>query len=100
MARSNVKGSKKDTPADHSGDLTRLRRIKGQVEGVEKMIEEKRYCLDIVNQIRSIIAALKSTEGLVMERHIRHCIQDAVHAKDNRLTEEKINELLALFQKR
>lgn len=86
--------------ADHSEDLIRLRRIRGQIEGVERMIEEGRYCVDIVNQIRSIMAALRSAEGLVMERHVRHCVKDAIHANDTRLTEQKINELLTLFQKR
>lgn len=84
----------------HHEDLVRLRRIKGQIEGVERMIEENRYCMDIVGQIRSIMAALRSTEGLVMERHLRHCVTDAINAKDERVTEEKISELLTLFQKR
>ena len=87
-------------PADHSEDLVRLRRIRGQIEGVERMIEDQRYCIDIVHQIRSIMAALRSAEGLVMERHIRHCVKDAVEADDKRLTEQKINELLNLFNKR
>ena len=101
MAKSKLK-----TPAQapkhpsHREDLVRLRRIKGQLEGVERMIEEKRYCMDIVTQIRSIMAALRSTEGLVMERHLRHCVQDAINANDERQTEEKINELLTLFHKR
>jgi DNA-binding FrmR family transcriptional regulator len=86
--------------ANHSEDLLRLRRIRGQVEGVERMIEEGRYCVDIVNQIRAIMAALRATEGLVLERHIRHCVKDAVVAASPRATEEKINELLALFNKR
>lgn len=86
--------------ADHSEDLVRLRRIRGQIEGVERMIEEGRYCIDIVNQIRSIMAALRSAEGLVMGRHVRHCVKDAINANDTRLTEQKINELLTLFQKR
>jgi DNA-binding FrmR family transcriptional regulator len=98
MRRPPTKSKKK--AADHSEDLVRFRRIKGQIEGVERMVQEGRYCVDIVSQIRSIIAALKSAEGLVMERHVRHCVQDAVHAKDTRLTEEKIGELLTLFHKR
>lgn len=99
-----AKATKKDKSELHGTDqseaLVRLRRIKGQIEGVERMIEEGRYCVDIVNQIRSITAALRSAEGLVMERHVRHCVSDAINAKDSRLTEEKITELLTLFQKR
>ena len=84
----------------HSEDLVRLKRIRGQIEGVERMINEGRYCVDIVNQMRSIQAAIKSTEMLIMERHVRHCVKDAIDANDTRLTEQKINELLTLFQKR
>lgn len=98
MARSKTKEKMQGT--DHTEDLTRLRRIRGQIEGVERMIEDGRYCLDIVTQMRSIMAALKSAEGLVMERHVRHCVKDAIDAKDPRASEQKINELLTIFQKR
>lgn len=86
--------------ANHSEDIVRLKRIRGQIEGVERMILESRYCLDIVTQMRSITAALKSVETLVMERHIRHCVSDAISAPEPRKTEEKINELVTLFKKR
>jgi CsoR family transcriptional regulator, copper-sensing transcriptional repressor len=91
---------KKKPHADHSEALARFRRIRGQVEGVERMIADGRYCVDILNQTRSIMAALRSAEGLVMEGHVRHCVSDAVAARNRRLTEEKIGELLSLFQKR
>lgn len=93
-------GKIQEAGANHTEDLVRLKRIRGQIEGVERMIEAGRYCVDIVNQMRSIMAALRSAEGLVMERHIRHCVKDAVSASDKRLTEQKINELLTLFNKR
>ncbi len=86
--------------ADHSEDLVRFRRIRGQIEGIEKMIEDGRYCIDVVNQIRSVTAAIKSVESVIVERHIRHCVKDAIDAKDSRGTDEKINELMNLFQKR
>ncbi len=85
---------------DHSNDLIRFRRIRGQIEGIEKMIGDGRYCIDIVNQIRSVTAAIKSAESVIVEKHIRHCVKDAIEAKDSRGTEEKINELMNLFQKR
>lgn len=101
MAKAKTKKVKEDIKhPSHAEDLVRLRRIKGQLEGVERMIEENRYCMDIVTQIRSIMAALRSAEGLVMERHLRHCVTDAINAQDERLTEEKIVELTMLFQKR
>lgn len=101
MAKTTAKKAKDDHQhPSHREDLVRLGRIKGQIEGVERMIEDNRYCMDIVSQIRSITAALRSAEGLVMERHLRHCVTDAINAKDERLTEAKISELLTLFQKR
>lgn len=97
-------GKTKAAPAVHGTDqsesLVRLKRIKGQIEGVERMIEDGRYCVDIVNQMRSIGAALKSAESLILERHVRHCVHDAINAKDSKLSDERINELLMLFQKR
>jgi DNA-binding FrmR family transcriptional regulator len=86
--------------ADHREDLLRLRRIRGQVEGLERMIEEGRYCVDILHQFRSVMSALRATETLVLERHVRHCVKDAVKTENPRLAEEKIDELLALFDKR
>lgn len=64
------------------------------------MVGDGRYCIDILNQMRAIMAALRSTEALILERHARHCIKDAIDAGDPRRTDEKINELLTLYQKR
>ncbi len=100
MIKKKLSHNSSHPPADHSVQLVRLKKIKGQVEGVEKMIVEGRYCIDIVNQIRSIIAALKSTESLIMEKHIRHCVKAAASSKNDGLVEEKILELITLFQKR
>jgi DNA-binding FrmR family transcriptional regulator len=101
MAKSVAKKIRKEPKqVSHSESLVRLRRIKGQLEGVERMVEDDRYCMDIVVQIRSIMAALRSAEGLIMERHLRHCVTDAINANDQRMTEKTINELLTLFQKR
>jgi CsoR family transcriptional regulator, copper-sensing transcriptional repressor len=86
--------------ASHREDLVRLKRISGQIEGIERMVAEGRYCLDIVNQIRSVIAAIKSVESLVLERHLKHCVHDAISAKNEAEVEGKINELLNLFSKR
>lgn len=105
MAKSTKKtavrdGDDRGPHADHTEDLVRLKRIRGQIEGIERMIEGGRYCTDIVNQIRSVMAALKSVEGLVLERHVRHCVKDAIEARNERQTEAKIEELLTLFNKR
>jgi CsoR family transcriptional regulator, copper-sensing transcriptional repressor len=68
--------------ADKSKILTRLRRIEGQVRGVQKMVEEDQYCLDILTQLSAVIAAARTTGLLVLEDHIRGCVVNA--APDDR----------------
>lgn len=84
---------------DHAGELVRLKRIKGQVEGLEKMISDRRYCPDIILQIRAARAALLSLENAVMNTHIRHCVKDAFRTRDSFKTEEKIQEIIELVSR-
>ncbi len=82
---------------DHQTELKRLNRIKGQVEGIERMILEKRYCLDIVNQIKAARSALKSLEVNIIEAHLHHCVKVAIQNKNTQLAEEKIEEIITLI---
>lgn len=86
--------------ADHTSDLQRLRRISGQVEGIKKMIEDKRYCTDILNQTKAVRAALKALEVSILEKHINHCVTGAIESKSKNESQKKINELLDVFLKR
>ena len=86
------------TPHDHSSELKRLSRIKGQVEGVERMILEKRYCPEIVNQIKAIRSALKSLEVNVIEGHMRHCVKQAITSRDPIVIQEKLEEIVSLMK--
>lgn len=83
---------------DHSAELKRLSRIKGQVEGVERMIVEKRYCPEIVNQIKAIRAALRSLEANVIEGHMRHCVNQAIKSRDPQIVQEKLEEIVMLMK--
>lgn len=83
---------------DHSSELLRLSRIKGQVEGVERMILEKRYCPEIVIQIKAIRSALRSLEANIVEGHMRHCVKDAIKSKDPIVVQEKLEEILFLMK--
>lgn len=83
---------------DHSAELKRLSRIKGQVEGVERMIHEHRYCPEIVQQIKAIRAALKSLEASVIEGHMRHCVKEAIASRDAFVVQEKIEEIILLVK--
>ncbi len=76
--------------------LVRLRRMEGQVRGVQKMIEEGRYCVDIVTQLQAISAAADKVAQQVLEGHIRGCVADAI--KEQR-GDEAITELMTVLSK-
>ena len=82
---------------DHEAQLKRLARIEGQVRGIARMIQERRYCVDIAHQIKAIKAALDRVENGVLEKHIAHCVRDAAHSKDPGKLDEKIQEIVGLM---
>ena len=84
---------------DHSKDMIRLNRIEGQLGGIRKMIEEQRYCPEILMQTRAVKAAIKSLEASILEKHLEHCVREAFSAKNKNAREEKIKELTELFRK-
>lgn len=83
---------------DHTGELRRLSRIKGQVEGIERMIHEHRYCPDIVHQIKAVRSALKGLEVSIIEGHMKHCVKAAVASRNNEVIQEKMEEILMLLK--
>ncbi len=76
--------------------LTRLRRIEGQVRGVQKMVEDERYCLDILTQLQAITAATEKVAQQVLEGHIRGCVSDAIKQERG---DEAISELMQVLGK-
>lgn len=91
--------SKEKSGADHMALLSRVSRIEGQVRGVKGMIEEGKYCVDILTQIKAARSALKSLELLVLEGHANHCLLNAVRSGSKSETEKKINEIMELIRK-
>ena len=91
--------SKHPSP-DYSDLLPRLNRVEGQLKGVQKMIQDGRYCVDILIQFRAIMAALRSVEVNVFERHLQHCLSSALLSKDKKQIDEKIKELTDLLLRR
>lgn len=83
----------------HEDCLARLSRIEGQVRGVARMIEEERYCIDILTQMRAIKAALNKVESEVLKDHADHCVADAIRSGDESEQKEKFNELVELFDR-
>jgi len=80
----------------HADESARLSRIEGQVRGVRKMIEERRYCVDILTQLSSISAALARVEDRILDRHLRSCVQDSMTGKNRADQGEKIEEIIKL----
>ena len=83
---------------DHIKNIHRINRIHGQLKGVEKMIVEKRYCLEILQQTRAIASAIKSLENNILNKHIDHCVVDAMK-KNDKQKKQKIEELQDLLRK-
>jgi DNA-binding FrmR family transcriptional regulator len=75
--------------------LSRLSRIEGQVRGLAKMVDDDRYCIDVVNQVQAVIAALKKVEGEILKDHIAHCVEHAIRSGDKRAQREKVAELVS-----
>ena len=78
----------------------RLSRIEGQVRGLQKMIEEDRYCVDILVQVKAVNAALKKVEGELLKDHVDHCLAAAIASDDISERETKVAELIDLLAKR
>ena len=75
----------------------RLKRIEGQVRGIERMVEEDRYCMDILTQTRSIVAALRAVEDLIMETHMNTCVLDAMRSGNDSERHDKVDELMTVL---
>ncbi|MFO1086500.1 MAG: metal-sensitive transcriptional regulator [Reyranellaceae bacterium] len=80
--------------------LARLGRIEGQVRGVARMVEEDRYCIDVLTQIRAVRAALDKVEQQILGGHLQHCVAHAFHAGSERDRQIKIDELLEVLDSR
>ncbi|QKY68797.1 metal-sensing transcriptional repressor [Lentibacillus sp. CBA3610] len=83
------------TEAEKQAVINRLKRIEGQVRGIEKMVEDDRYCVDILVQISAINAALKKVGFSIAERHTKHCVSDAVQSGEG---DEAIDELMEIMK--
>ncbi len=83
----------------HEETLNRLSRIAGQVQGIRKMVEEQKYCIDIVTQIQASRSALRSVEMQILKKHMHHCVSDAFSTGSPKDADEKLDELLRVMKK-
>jgi DNA-binding FrmR family transcriptional regulator len=77
--------------------LVRLRRVEGQVRGVQKMVEEDRYCPDVLMQMSAIHESLRAVERILMKDHLQHCATEALRSGDDKQAQRTYNELTELF---
>ena len=84
---------------DKAKIMARLRRMEGQVRGVQRMVDEDQYCLDVLTQLSAIIAAARQTGLLVLEDHVRGCVLGSEHSKDEIDREELLTELIGAIDR-
>ncbi len=77
----------------------RLKRIKGQIDGISRMIENKEYCVDIFQQISAVIGALKAVNMLILENHLKTCVKNTISSQNDREINAKIKELIDIYRK-
>ena len=79
--------------------LNRLSRIEGQVRGIARMVEEGRYCIDVLTQIQAVRAALGKVESEMLKAHLGHCIESAIVSGDQDEQRRKASELIELLER-
>jgi DNA-binding FrmR family transcriptional regulator len=77
--------------------VRRLKSVEGHVRGIERMVEEGAYCIDVVNQIKAVQNALKKVSGLVLDQHLHSCVIHAIQGPDDAEKERVLGELLEVF---
>ena len=79
--------------------LNRLHRIKGQVGGIERMVEEGRYCVDVLTQVAAVTSALRRVEDRILSGHLHSCVAGAMRSGDRVDQNEKVDEIIELLDK-
>ncbi len=83
-------------PTTHIEQVISLKKIEGQIRGLQRMIEEKKYCVDIITQISSVVGALRSVENQIFKKHIEGCVVNALKGRSESEKKEKISEVMDL----
>jgi DNA-binding FrmR family transcriptional regulator len=82
-----------------AASLKRLKRIEGQARGLSRMVEEDRYCIDIVTQISAVRAALRRVEEEILRDHVAHCVEHAIASGDQADQRRKVSELIDVLSR-
>jgi len=83
----------------HNDQLVFLKRIEGQVKGIQRMIEDKRYCVDILTQLHSIVGAILRVEDKILKKHLEGCVVKALKGRSEVEKQRKIDEIVELISR-
>ncbi|MCB0365469.1 MAG: metal-sensitive transcriptional regulator [Bdellovibrionaceae bacterium] len=83
--------------ASHTAHLHRLKRLEGQIRGIARMIEERRYCMDILTQLKAVKSALGALEEKIIEQHLNHCVKRALASDDKKDQDGAVGEIMELL---
>ena len=81
----------------HKEHLSSIKRIEGQIRGIAKMIEDEKYCIDILNQIKAARNSLTTVEGKIVKTHLKECVKDTL--KDKKNFDDKVEEVLKVIKR-
>ena len=81
----------------HKEEISSLNRVEGQVRGIAKMIDEDKYCIDILNQIKAVRNAITSVEGRILKKHIKECVKEAL--SNEKCFDDKVEEVLKTLRR-
>lgn len=83
----------------HRPEIAKLNRAAGQISGIKTMIEEGRYCPEILTQLRAVQGSLKSIELNILEKHLEHCVVDTIQSKDKDEISQRISEMKTIIKR-
>ena len=83
----------------HEENKKRLARVEGQVRAVNRMIDDGEYCIDIITQIQAARSALQSVSKIILEKHLKHCVADALNENNEATIDEKLEEIMTVIKR-
>ena len=83
----------------HEENLARLARIEGQVRGLQRMIDEGKYCIDIITQVQAVRAALQAVSEKILHKHMEHCVVDAFRGQSRKEANIKMDEVFDILKR-
>tara|TARA_B110000196_G_C20482848_1_gene358821 strand:- start:95 stop:379 length:285 start_codon:yes stop_codon:yes gene_type:complete len=94
-----VKNCSESNHPNYEKHIPRINKVIGQLNGIKKMIEERRYCPEIITQLKAVSSACQSLEIIMLQKHLESCVMEAFYSKDKDAQAEKIQELTSLYKR-